>query len=83
MSARYQLSMEIVVDDFDALKKKAATRAKKEGIQNWTDLRATNLSAVAADLHMLLDPGSISDAGLQIESSEVAFIDGDEPDESP
>lgn len=74
----YQVTLEVEVHHEGDLKKAAETEALKiMSIEDWTDLRNSNLCVVSADLHMILDPG-VSPPGTSIEHGEVIYISGDE-----
>jgi hypothetical protein len=55
---------EIAVFDEEALSRAARVQARKDGLADevWASLRA----GTTDDLVMLLDPGSIADAGIEI-----------------
>lgn len=78
MPATYQIQINVTVDDADALRRAAEAGAVKHmSLADWQEMRDSNLSPVAADLHMLLDPGQ-SPLGLTILDSHVEYIDGEE-----
>lgn len=58
------LTMYIEIYDKDALRAAAAARAAEEGIgaEDWEEIRRGH----GDDLRMLLDPGSIPNAGFEI-----------------
>lgn len=76
----YQVTLNVTVFDRKALAAAATKEAlKMMSLEDWKELRESNYSEVAADLHMLLDPGTSPD-GTQIEHGEVTYIDGDDDD---
>lgn len=81
MRAHYTMSLIIEVYDFDALRDAAKAEALKSmSSSDWEKMRRDNLSPVAADLHMLFDPG-VSPPGCSIEDGDCHFDGGEEPEE--
>lgn len=74
MSARYQMQLDVAVHDKAALRKAAERRAVRDGqsLADWRETRAGNLDVVAADIHMLLDPGE-GPPGLSVESGQCVY----------
>lgn len=80
MAEHYQITLDVEVWDKTALRAAAATHALKfMSAEDWEDLRATNFSDVAADLHMLLDPGAPPN-GCSIENGEVTYAGKEDQD---
>ena len=69
MSKSYLITIEVTVHDPKALRRAAKARAKAEGLsaKEWADTR-TN---AGDDLVMLLEPGSMDDAGCTVMASEA------------
>lgn len=74
----YQITLNVTVYDREALAAAAVVHALKfMSLEDWQDLRNANFSKVAADLHMILDPG-VSPDGTTIENGEVTYIGGED-----
>lgn len=84
MRASYTMTLHVEVFDHEQLREAARQRRTLDGVmsrEEWEELRGGNLSGVAADLHMLLDPG-VSPPGCSIEAGECHFDEGEEPEET-
>jgi hypothetical protein len=83
MTQQYQITLDVDVYDKAKLREAAKAEALKTmSAEDWEDLRASNLDGIAADIHMLLDPG-VSPDGCEIENGEVTYVGsyGDDKDE--
>jgi len=79
----YQMQLNVTVYDKEALAAAATVAAlKMMSAEDWADLRASNFDPVAADLHMILDPGTSPD-GTKIEHGECVFLGGDDERAAP
>lgn len=85
MARNYTFTLELSVVDKEALRIAAERRAVADGVdlEDWRDTRNSEYDPVAADLQMLLDPGSLTGCEIENGSAEADFIqpDDDEDDE--
>jgi hypothetical protein len=72
---QYEFRLNIDVWDKTDLKKAAEKRALQDGLtlKDWRATRKANCDPIAADLHMLLDPG-VSPDGTSINDSIAEFL---------
>lgn len=78
---RFTFSLELSVHDAKSLRQAAELRAIDGGMtaEDWQELRASEFNPMAADIQMLLDPGSLP--GCDIEQSSVESLSGWSDDE--
>ena len=71
MTRIFSVTIDVEVNDEDALKEASLRRALEDGIDEEDFLESQGEGGPAYDLQMLLDPGSMFDAGCSILGSYV------------